>query len=141
MTDGTEKLKENYKNGEKDGIWISWYENGQKRSEGTYETEIKHGLWTEWYENGQKRSEKTYKNSVNDELWTVWDENGSKYNVSGMALIPAGEFQMGSNGGYPDERPVHTVYVDAFYIDTHEVTNAQYKKFVDCKSKVAKRTN
>ena len=49
--------------------------------------------------------------------------------VDGMVLIPAGEFQMGSNSG--NERPVHTVYVDAFYMDTHEVTNAEYKKFID----------
>jgi len=49
---------------------------------------------------------------------------------STMALIPAGEFQMGSNDGRADEQPVHTVYVDAFYMDTHEVTNAQYQKFV-----------
>ena len=48
-----------------------------------------------------------------------------------MALIPAGEFQMGSNDGDDDEKPVHTVYVDAFHIDKYEVTNAQYKKFVD----------
>ena len=49
-----------------------------------------------------------------------------------MVLIPAGEFQMGdafSEGG-TDERPIHTVYVDAFYIDTYEVTNAQYRRFV-----------
>ncbi len=49
----------------------------------------------------------------------------------GMVMIPAGEFQIGSNDGEDDEKPVHTVYVDAFYIDTHEVTNAQYKTFVD----------
>ena len=49
----------------------------------------------------------------------------------GMVLIPAGEFQMGSNDGEFDEKPVHTVYVDAFYMDVYEVTNAQYKKFVD----------
>jgi formylglycine-generating enzyme required for sulfatase activity len=48
-----------------------------------------------------------------------------------MALIPAGEFQMGSNDGQDDEKPVHTVYLDAFYIDKYEVTNAQYKKFMD----------
>ena len=50
-----------------------------------------------------------------------------------MALIPAGEFQMGSNDSraFHDEKPVHTVYLDAFYMDVHEVTNAQYKKFVD----------
>ena len=51
----------------------------------------------------------------------------------GMVLTPAGELQMGSNdpGAENDEQPVHTVYVDAFYMDIHEVTNAQYKKFVD----------
>ena len=50
-----------------------------------------------------------------------------------MVLIPAGEFQMGSNDSDADddEKPVHTVYVDAFYMDRYEVTNAQYKKFVD----------
>ena len=50
-----------------------------------------------------------------------------------MMLIPAGEFQMGSNTGDGDEKPVHTVYVDAFYMDKYEVTNAQYKRFVDAK--------
>ena len=46
-----------------------------------------------------------------------------------MVLIPAGEFQMG--GAYSEERPVHTVNLDAFYIDKYEVTNAQYKKFLE----------
>ena len=51
---------------------------------------------------------------------------------AGMVLIPAGDFQMGSNGAdaWSNERPVHTVYVDAFYMDTHEVTNAEYQTFV-----------
>ena len=48
-----------------------------------------------------------------------------------MVLIPAGEFQMGSNDGRDNEKPVHTVYIEAFYIDKYEVTNAQYKAFVD----------
>ena len=48
----------------------------------------------------------------------------------GMVFIPAGEFQMGS-GENTDEQPVHTVYIDAFYMDKYEVTNAQYKKFLD----------
>lgn len=49
---------------------------------------------------------------------------------SDMVLIPAGEFQMGSNDN-TDEKPVHTVYINAFYIDKYEVTNAQYKAFID----------
>ena len=50
----------------------------------------------------------------------------------GMVSIPAGEFQMGSNApeAEKDEQPVHTVYVDAFFMDEHEVTNLEYQEFV-----------
>ena len=48
-----------------------------------------------------------------------------------MVLIPAGKFIMGSNKRMPDEGPQHTVYLDSYYIDVYEVTNAQYKKFID----------
>ena len=50
-----------------------------------------------------------------------------------MVPILAGEFKMGSDDrdAHPDESPVHIVYLDAFYMDIHEVTNVQYKKFVD----------
>lgn len=48
-----------------------------------------------------------------------------------MALIPAGEFRMGDEKGKDDARPVHLVYLDSFYMDVYEVTNGQYKKFVD----------
>ncbi|MBM3237333.1 formylglycine-generating enzyme family protein [Candidatus Poribacteria bacterium] len=50
-----------------------------------------------------------------------------------MVLIPAGEFLMGSpegDGGF-DEHPQHIVYLDDFYIDKYEVTNAQFKEFVE----------
>ena len=59
-------------------------------------------------------------------------EDADKPNkIDGMVLIPAGEFQMGNNDSHDNEGPVHTVYIDAFYIDQYEVTNAQYKAFVD----------
>ena len=48
-----------------------------------------------------------------------------------MVLIPAGTFLMGSNTGDSDEQPVHTVSLDAFYMDIHEVTNARYRAFVE----------
>ena len=48
-----------------------------------------------------------------------------------MVLIPAGEFLMGNDDGHNPEQPVHIVYVDAFYMDTYQVTNAQFKAFVD----------
>ena len=63
---------------------------------------------------------------------TRWDVDLEKAPApEGMVLIPAGEFLMGSNDGASNEKPVHPVYVDAFYMDVYEVTNAQYKKFVD----------
>lgn len=49
-----------------------------------------------------------------------------------MVYVPEGEFLMGSDeeDGYPDTRPVHTVYLDAYWIDQTEVTNAMYQKCV-----------
>ena len=51
----------------------------------------------------------------------------------GMTLVyvPAGEFTMGSNDGVSDEGPVHQVFLDAFWIDQTEVTNAMYIKCAD----------
>jgi formylglycine-generating enzyme required for sulfatase activity len=55
-----------------------------------------------------------------------------------MIAIPAGEFTVGNNGrpaaegaGDPDEKPEHKAYLDTYQIDKYEVTNAQYKAFVD----------
>ena len=67
--------------------------------------------------------------------------------VEDMVLIPAGKSQMGSRKSLLElkphdlfntdrhtlgpENPAHEVYLDAFYIDIYEVTNAKYRKFVD----------
>ena len=48
-----------------------------------------------------------------------------------MVLIPAGTFLMGSDTGDSDEQPIHTVSLDAFYMDAYEVTNARYRAFVE----------
>ena len=48
-----------------------------------------------------------------------------------MVEIPAGEFTMGNDGGDDDEKPAHTVTLEAFEIDMFEVTNADFAKFVE----------
>lgn len=50
------------------------------------------------------------------------------------AFAPVGEFLMGDaiGDGRPDEiPPPHPVYIDAFYMDKYEVTNAQYSGFLN----------
>lgn len=69
--------------------------------------------------------------TVKEEI--VWETDGAT-----MRLIPAGEFEMGDHfdGAHEaDARPVHTVFLDAFYIDAMEVTNAMYAKFLNAVGK------
>lgn len=48
-----------------------------------------------------------------------------------MVWIPAGSFTMGENPLYREEGPPRTVHVDGFWMDVHEVTNAQFAAFVE----------
>lgn len=50
---------------------------------------------------------------------------------TGMVLIPAGEFLMGMEDGLPDARPLHRLYLSAYWIDQLGVTNGQYRACVD----------
>ena len=49
----------------------------------------------------------------------------------GMVLIPAGEFEMGKEAEGSDFSPSHRVRISAFYLDKHEVTNAQWRAFCE----------
>lgn len=67
---------------------------------------------------------------------------GAATAVTGMVLVPAGEFLRGRSHPLPDDglkwvptvvkddRPVQRIYVDAYWLDQHEVTNRQYQAFV-----------
>ena len=47
-----------------------------------------------------------------------------------LAWVPGGTFFMGSENFYPEERPIHRVEVDGFWIDRYPVTAAQFRRFV-----------
>lgn len=49
---------------------------------------------------------------------------------AGMVWIPGGWFWMGDNS-FPDAQPEHLVYVDGYWLDQHEVTNAEFARFVE----------
>lgn len=52
-----------------------------------------------------------------------------KGDTTGMVWINGGKFMMGADE-FPDSRPMHEVAVNGYYIDKHEVTNAEYAAFV-----------
>jgi formylglycine-generating enzyme len=55
---------------------------------------------------------------------------------AGMVSIPSGEFTMGTDDvrSFPNERPAHRVRVKAFWMDEHDVTNAQFSTWPECSS-------
>jgi formylglycine-generating enzyme required for sulfatase activity len=65
------------------------------------------------------------------------EKSSASSNPPDMALIPAGEFIMGSNERWDDESPEHIASTDAFFIDLYEVTNENYKKFVEATKREA----
>jgi formylglycine-generating enzyme required for sulfatase activity len=64
----------------------------------------------------------------------------TKQPPSGMVWIPGGEFTMGTEGsiGWADEKPAHRVWVSGFWMDETDVTNAQFRAFVDATGYVTK---
>lgn len=48
-----------------------------------------------------------------------------------LVCVPAGEFSMGAENEGEDEKPVHLVTLDAYWIDKTEVTNAMFARFIE----------
>lgn len=59
--------------------------------------------------------------------------SGSDSSTTGMVMIPGGTYEMGGDNDQAaaDEYPKHRVKVDSFYMDITEVTNAQFRQFVE----------
>jgi len=69
----------------------------------------------------------------------VYDKTLIGKQVNEMALIPAGEFTMGSDQRLPDEGPEHRVFLATYWLDRYEVTNLQYKQFIDATNRKSPR--
>lgn len=50
---------------------------------------------------------------------------------TGMVWVPGGKFRMGGTDGFPDEQPIHEIELDGFWMDSMEVTVAEFKRFAD----------
>jgi len=77
--------------GKAQGLWTEWHRNGQKAGESRYQDGKQQGLGTSWYENGQKSGEGHVQNDKPQGLWTWWHENGQK--------MTEGHFQDGIKQG------------------------------------------
>ena len=62
-------------------------------------------------------------------LFSVGIRFGASAQETELILVPAGTFTMGSENRAADEKPMHKVYLDAYYIGKYEVTNAEYYEF------------
>jgi formylglycine-generating enzyme required for sulfatase activity len=62
---------------------------------------------------------------------TDWQVVGQEFDSVPMVLVPSGCFAMGNDSGSDDEKPVHEIcFDDPFWLDTYEVSNAQFAEFV-----------
>ncbi|MCX6054360.1 MAG: SUMF1/EgtB/PvdO family nonheme iron enzyme, partial [Chloroflexi bacterium] len=68
------------------------------------------------------------KGAINETATPNTSPNGTKDGMT-LLLVPEGEFTMGSDVN-TDEQPIHAVYLDSFWIDQTEVTNAMYAQCV-----------
>lgn len=72
----------------------------------------------------RKKAKKLYKNKQG------YLEAVFEYGIV-MVYIPAGEFIMGSRDGLANEKPMHKVYLDGYWLGKYPVTVGQFRKFVD----------
>jgi hypothetical protein len=78
---GSIKMRGMMKDGKRDGLWKSWYEDGTPWSATTFAAGIKNGKTTTWYENGKKRYEGFYTNDNESGKWTYWNDKGTIVNT------------------------------------------------------------
>ena len=71
-----------------------------------------------------------YPHDVNESSSTL-AQHACPVEIGSQIWIEGGTFAMGSGNFYPDEGPIHEVEIDGFWIDAHEVTNAQFARFVE----------
>jgi antitoxin component YwqK of YwqJK toxin-antitoxin module len=68
-----------FKNGEQEGPWLSYYENGQLSTKGAFKNGEQEGPWLSYYENGQLSTKGAFKNGEQEGPWLSYYENGQLY--------------------------------------------------------------
>jgi antitoxin component YwqK of YwqJK toxin-antitoxin module len=87
--DGSTKVEKyyTYNKGKKELVKeVQYFENKQKKMEGTYLNNQRSGKWTAWYKNGKVWSEGFFKDGLSEGVRTVYYDNGKIYMVGNYAL-------------------------------------------------------
>ena len=69
------------KDGKREGVWKSYYEDGSAWSETTFLIGVKNGKTISWFDNEKKRYEGAYKNGKESGKWIFWNEQGKQERV------------------------------------------------------------
>ena len=72
---GNKKSEGDHRREKRNGIWLRFYEGGERASQVSYLNGILHGKAITWYQNGKKASEGSYVNGLTSNDWIYWDEN------------------------------------------------------------------
>ena len=72
--------------GEPEGVWVSWYENGNKNSQGTYENGQWQGVYRVWYPNGNLHYTGEYDKGVRVGVWKFYDSTGNLVRKEDLGL-------------------------------------------------------
>ena len=69
------------KNGDLEGLWIGYHDNGKLSWKGDYKNGKKHGSWIDYYKSGQLRKKGNYKNDEREGSWVWYSQDGTIYKV------------------------------------------------------------
>lgn len=78
---GVVEIRGTMKDGKREGLWKSWYEDGSPWSETNFANGKKNGRTISWYDNEVKRYEGFYIDDKESSTWTFWDEQGNIQSV------------------------------------------------------------
>jgi hypothetical protein len=115
--------------GAEEGLWTTWYFDGQMRSRGHYSGGLKLGIWETWYRNGQRESQgervpvQGTRVSLRGGTWTYWHEGSGRKKSEGrfQAGRREGPWFFWKNDGSVDEQRTGN-YVNSELTDTKDMS-------------------
>ena len=80
-------MEGDFKNDLEDGIWESWYENGQLKDKGYFSKGKMNYHWDGYYKNGQLKYSGDYENDHKNNKWSFWDPKGKLIEIRHYKVI------------------------------------------------------